>query len=408
MTLYFTNPGEIDLDASLILGVNAKINENPIGKYGSGLKYAIAVLLRTGHDITIWSGLEENIFYAKTGTTRGVEYNQVWRNDQALGFTTHLGTNWEVWQALRELKSNAQDELGEVTDDVQHIHPEEGHTVIEVTGSGIMFAWENRDKYFLSTPEIGHGPHVKIHEGSGIYLQGILVDDLPTAFAYNLNSAKLTEDRTLADVWTVTYHIVAALLDQEDTTFLRTILEADCHEWKLTWYDTLTISLPNRALLRQAAKAGTIKSQNIRSLANGLVTTEFHARPATLAEHKMIQEGYRVLAELDLDHYEVGVATSLSEGIYTTTHDGEPYLGGGVFQMGQRTVTGALLEVLLKVRGESDYEIREFILDSFIRHLEAKIGVDTASQSRIDQVADQIENSGDIENLIDPDLDIDF
>ena len=150
MTLYFTNPGEIDLDAALILGVNAKVNENPIGRYGSGLKYAIAVLLRTGHSVTIWSGLEENIFYARTASTRGVEYSQVWCNDKPLGFTTHLGSNWEVWQALRELKSNAQDEGGITTDDISEADAIEGRTVIEVTGSGIMLAWENRAKYFLA------------------------------------------------------------------------------------------------------------------------------------------------------------------------------------------------------------------------------------------------------------------
>jgi hypothetical protein len=356
--------------------------------------------LRTGHTITVWSGLDENVFTARAATTRGVEYHQVYRNDQPLGFTLQLGRGWEVWQALRELKSNAQDENGGVTLVDEDALPQEGRTVIEVTGERIMEAWENRDKYFLSTPKLGSKGSVSIHEGSGIYLQGILVSNDPTAFAYNLTKAQLTEDRTLANVWSVSYDIVAALLDQEDTVFLRAIMETECHEWKLSWYDSLTISLPNRALLRQAAKTGTIKSQNIRALANGLVGSEFHARPATLAEHKMIQEGYRVLAGLDLDHYEVGVATSLSEGIYTATHDGEPYLGGGVFQMGQRTVTGALLEVLLRVRGESDYDIREYILDAFIRSLEAKIGVDTAGQTRYEQVADQIEVQLDLSDNI--------
>ena len=263
-----------------------------------------------------------------------------------------------------------------------------------------MEAWENRGKYFLDTPEIGKGYAVKIHAGSGIYLQGILVADLPTAFAYNLDSAKLTEDRTLADVWTVTYQIVSALMGQEDTVFLRTILEADCHEWKLNWYSSLTLSIPNRNLLRMASRSGTIKSQNIRSLADGLVEADFLARPANLAEYEMIKSGFRVLASEGFTQMEVGVSTSLSEGCHSTTHEGEPYLGGGVFAMGQRAVTGALLEVLLKVGGHSEHEMREYILDSLIRGLEAKIGLDTAELSNYQIVADQIEKQLDLTDEI--------
>ena len=396
MTLYFSNPGVIDLEASMILGVNAKINENPIGKYGSGLKYAIAVLLRTGHTISVFQGNELHQFHAKKAETRGFAYEQVYLGAKALGFTTHLGCNWEIWQALRELKSNAQDEGGEVTDIEQG--PESGQTLIVVSGQGIMAAWENRAKYFLETPKLDSHNGVGIHEGSGVYLQGILVADWKTAWAYNLTHVDLTEDRTVKDAWNVAYAITAAILVQEDTNYVRTILDEKCHEWEFNWYSSQTVSIPNRNLLRFAAKAGTIKSANLRSYANGMIPLDFFARPASVEEHKMIVRGFLVLRSLGFMARDVEVATSLSEGTYSTVHDGELYLGGGVFQMGQRTVTGALLEGMLKLGGNSDYEMREFILDSFIRSLEEKIGVDTAGQTRTEQVADQIEYGGIVES----------
>jgi hypothetical protein len=45
----FENPGEIDAAAIRTFGVSVKEGENPIGFFGTGLKYAIAILLRTGH-----------------------------------------------------------------------------------------------------------------------------------------------------------------------------------------------------------------------------------------------------------------------------------------------------------------------------------------------------------------------
>lgn len=71
--ILFQNPGEIDLLSIASFGVSVKEGENPIGFFGTGLKYAIAVLLRTGHRITVMTGprvagkQRENWAWAKRG-----------------------------------------------------------------------------------------------------------------------------------------------------------------------------------------------------------------------------------------------------------------------------------------------------------------------------------------------------
>src|ERR1700733_12022356 len=46
--IVFENYGEIEIDAITTFGVSVKEGPNPIGFFGTGLKYAVAVLLRHG------------------------------------------------------------------------------------------------------------------------------------------------------------------------------------------------------------------------------------------------------------------------------------------------------------------------------------------------------------------------
>ena len=55
--LSFYNAGIINEISITTFGINAKNDDSAIGYFGTGLKYAIAVLLRNGHEIKIKSGL---------------------------------------------------------------------------------------------------------------------------------------------------------------------------------------------------------------------------------------------------------------------------------------------------------------------------------------------------------------
>ena len=112
MTVSFQNPGLIDLRAIQIMGVSVKDTDNPIGYFGTGLKYAIATLLRNSQSITIWRGLEPYRFSASAENIRGKSFSVVRMNGEPLGITTDLGRNWQMCHAFREVYAHNLDERG--------------------------------------------------------------------------------------------------------------------------------------------------------------------------------------------------------------------------------------------------------------------------------------------------------
>ena len=55
-----------------------------------------------------------------------------------LGFTTHLGAHWAMWQVFREIYSNCLDEGGTMTEG--SVLPAEGFTTIIVEGAAFAEA----------------------------------------------------------------------------------------------------------------------------------------------------------------------------------------------------------------------------------------------------------------------------
>lgn len=119
----FETPGLIDLRAFTIMGAHAKPNAtNPIGFFGTGLKYAIAVAVRLGDEPVVWIGRDKLTFSKNSSTFRGTPLDTITMrvlkdgNKRAsvheLPFTTRYGARWEPWMAFRELESNTRDEKG--------------------------------------------------------------------------------------------------------------------------------------------------------------------------------------------------------------------------------------------------------------------------------------------------------
>ncbi len=205
-TVSLSNPGLIPMEAVTTMGVSAKDGENPIGFFGTGLKYAIASLLRTSHKIIIWRGLDRYDFAAEAGQVRGKDFDFIRMTgpdgSARLGFTTHLGAHWETWQVFREVYSNCLDEAGDIA--FTRLEPRAGYTTIWVIGAAFADAARERQRYFLSSEPIYKGTFCEIHDSPshGIYYRGVLVATMeaPSPVTYNLTtSMTLTEDRTLKD-----------------------------------------------------------------------------------------------------------------------------------------------------------------------------------------------------------------
>ncbi len=256
-TISFQNPGLIDPRCITTIGVSVKEGENPIGFFGTGLKYAIAIILRHGGKISIWRGLEELSFDVAEETIRGKAFNVVRMNGAELGFTTDLGKHWKVWQAFRELHCNATDEGGFTT--AAEVEPSPDATTVRVDLPAMVECYYNRAKYLLETKPIIDGPFVAYHPGpsSGIFYRSILIGQIsqkPHLFTPNLiEQTTLTEDRTIASAYDVGALIGKSILQCEDAEFLERFLTAPRDyaesELDLDWYYE-----PSDAFMRTVAK----------------------------------------------------------------------------------------------------------------------------------------------------------
>ena len=124
MKYIFQTPTTFDMRALSTMGLSAKPNSpDPLGIFGTGIKYGIATLLRNGFSIEILSPNLNGEIAAGPDQFRGETFNAIFfrqnysgvtTDETALPFTTNLGLRWEPWMGLREFISNTIDEGGDI------------------------------------------------------------------------------------------------------------------------------------------------------------------------------------------------------------------------------------------------------------------------------------------------------
>lgn len=258
--IIFENPGEIDIAAISTFGVSVKESENPIGFFGTGLKYALAILIRGGHKVTMWSGEQRLDFGSDTVAIRGKDFNVVTINGERQGFTTDVGKTWKLWMAYRELFCNARDENGDAYRSNALPDPQAGITRIAVEGDAFEGIHNDRWKYFIEDePDLAiEGMQIWRRPSVSFFYRGVNVMALPRAaiLTYNdTNKLELTEDRTVKDSYLPPYRIARSLLKLTDENLLREVLMAkentlehalDFHGW--------TGTTPSAEFLRTVGK----------------------------------------------------------------------------------------------------------------------------------------------------------
>lgn len=240
----FATPGLIPLEAFTTFGVNVKPNStNPFGFFGTGLKYAVAVLLRHGCEVVVWRGAVKYVFYISQRDFRGKGFTFVrmkkstrnWKGLWAtsysdLPFTLELGKNWELWQAFRELHTNTLDEGGKtyiLSDyDGDDFGPED-NTHIVVYGSKFIDEFHDRHRNFLpdgETERSDQGIQVIDRPSKHIYYRGVRIMDLKeeAEHTYNfLRHVDLTEDRTAKHPLLLEMELCRHIMESEDEPFVR-------------------------------------------------------------------------------------------------------------------------------------------------------------------------------------------
>lgn len=287
MYVIFNTPTLLDMRAITMFGMNSKPNTtNPIGYFGTGLKMAIATLVRNKIRVRIFVGHKEWEFGVKDIDFRDKEFQQIiarrrdsafmaWRTIE-LPFTTELAKNWELWMAFRELESNTRDENGitfaQTHDDWDTMLSD--HTTI-VVGPSQKFAevYENIDTIFLpeGSSEISHTEQLQILDAPSHYLyyRGMRVHklSLPSVLTYNWRSPlSLTEDRTLKDEWSIPYWLVNHLVNLGDEALIEKIMHSTTDNWESTlpWDFAAPPSNTFAAFIKKLKEAETLPTENVK------------------------------------------------------------------------------------------------------------------------------------------------
>lgn len=352
----FTNPGLIDLRAVRTFGLNAKEGDSPIGFFGTGLKYAIAVLLRTGHSITLYRGLDKHVFSTRQIDSRGKGFALAFMDEQELPFTLELGKAWQVWQAYRELHSNALDEKGS-THQCAAFMPTEGRTSIVVVGDEIEAAHAARDAIFLSTPPMHVCDGVQIHAGRShhAYYRGIRVRDLkaPSLFTYNLTSllGGLTEDRTLKSETDLDFYVASAIVRSDDEALIEAAITApqDTFEHHLACYP---FSASDAFFRVYSRVRGAGRMTELSALANQLYLRIKKTLPLpapiklSRMQEKQLQRAveFCIAAGWSVRDYPIEVIPHAHGGLLALAEDGKIVLTERLFDQGVKPLVSALLE----------------------------------------------------------------
>ena len=278
------NPGLIDLKAFTTFGVNSKPQaSSPIGYFGTGLKYAIAVLARHRCPTTLWIGETPHIFEARETTFRDKQFLQLYMRRQRgptsrwfaqeLPFTTELGKNWELWMAYRELHANALDEQGttcqEPGDETDVPTGIAGMTRIIVKGEAYAQIHAQASEIFLdSNAKPQDGIRLLRTPSRYAYYRGLRVAEhhKPAIMTWDIHHRMtLTEDRTLAATYMLQYYAAGHILRSTDRDLIQSALRAseETFEGSIDWDSYRTSFPPSQEFIQVARTYGRSKHTTV-------------------------------------------------------------------------------------------------------------------------------------------------
>lgn len=387
MTFYiFRNKGLIDPLSITTFGVSSKETKNPIGYFGTGLKYAIAVILRLKGEISIRSGSYFYEFKVERTRIRVNDFDMVTMNGSPAGFTTELGKTWEPWQALRELICNTMDESGEwfSTEHQDLVSFSENETSVIVQCPALAEAWSSREEIFLSShigqPVIDHsGVEVYRTSSNWLYYRGVRVHKLErrSLLTYNLTAAvDLTEDRTLKYSFLGDSRAAAALKHLDDENLIAEVLMADS---QTTYEGALSFSGPfHGAFEKVAMQLAQTRTTGLNSSIEGALRSYAMNKLVTAEQvvldnidGKRLHRAVQFLKKLGhaVDRYPIIVTEFLGEGVLGQAHEDKIFLSKRVFLMGTKMLAGTILEEYLHLRhGVKDCErsMQNMLIDMII------------------------------------------
>ena len=388
-TVNFGNNGVIELASITTMGISVKDSDSPIGFFGTGLKYALAVLLREKAEITIKSpDFTAKVFGAEINV-RGKEFTtvnlEVTKGEETsvvdMGITTHLGANWGFSDAFRELYSNTLDEGGEVWKSSEC--DKTFDTVISVKSDGIADTYDSREEIFPNLRNktlLYQNGVVQVYKwfSDNLYYKGVKVHETDGSyFTYNfLAGQSLTEDRTLSSLWLAKYavsNILAANLGYNEAVAMFSSgkpFESECD-----MSDKPTVSPGFLDAVKYA-----LKHLDLDYAYEGLLRLhlDFEALykdvtdELTRLEQSMLKAAKEFLKDSlcrNLDDYPIKVMDSLGKEIIGKASNGSIYLARDYLTLGMNHIASTIYEEyvhLFKGLRDNCYEMQTFLFDTII------------------------------------------
>jgi hypothetical protein len=382
MKIVFRNKGSIDPRSITTFGVSSKESDSAIGYFGTGLKYAIAILLREGCSIDIFTGGQHLKFGTSEQRVRVDDFTFVTMNDEPLSFTTELGKNWQTWQAIRELWCNCLDEQGEAfSSEYFDDAPSEDETVILVSGRAAAEAWSMRDTIMIGGTPIYQTEHVDIYQGRSnhVYYKGVRVYDLPnpSMYTYNLKShVELTEDRTMKHVVLAGWYAAKGIATLSDRGFLERTLTAS-KEWFEHRLDfgSVTASDDFTGIVKHMARLQTPglnqSATNCARFDSNELLDDLPRMAISQVDNLRLKKAINFANSIGfaVDEYEIVVIEHLGEGVLGRAANDKIYLSKIVFMQGTKMVAGTLIEEFIHLRHKLHDETRSmqnFLFDSLV------------------------------------------
>lgn len=378
----FENSGELDPRLIRSFGVNVKEGEGAIGFFGTGLKYALAILARTEHGVTIQSGAATFEFSLAPAEIRGKAFEFIAMNGEPLGFTTELGKTWKLWMAYRELFCNCQDESGHVYEADAVPAPEPGKTRVIVRGREFLAVRHEHDSYFLAGPPLWQGHGLAVHSGLGstFYYRNVMVAPVKNGvslYRYNvLDDLDLTEDRTARCAWDIPHKVGRSLVRCDDPEILRVAVTASqgAFERQVDFdWESLT---PSEAFLKVVGEL--VRDKMVLVNPSAIKMYERHARtvaePARAAltevERMMLARALAFCQRFGFDiRHEIVPVEVIGPSVLGMARDKRIYVAREAFSMGTKIVAGTLIEEHLHLKHElrdCTRQMQEFLLNRLV------------------------------------------
>lgn len=391
--IIFYNDGELPLDAIRLMGASVK-SEGAFGRFGSGLKYAIATALRAGAEIVIQTGFSSIHFSTREVDMKGTEFEEVYATlshangsyDEAipLGFTTTFGKDWEPWMVIRELGCNARDEGGNFAIFPSADNEEdsgqllaglgvEANTLICLNWPEIEADWDNVLNQTFSRQDIlATIGEVEVGEGPSKYLynRGVRIAELskPSNFTYNIQrDVDLTEDRTLKYMFVGMGYVRNAILLCEDRSIIAGAVTAkDCWESSFDWSgEDWSKVKPGLDWLEEVAELREVRAQGLSNSATLVLLRSRAFQTKDLAvfttREGMNDQLSDAASELEklgfrLEDYTIYIAQDLPSDGLSAINNRNIYMSRSLLLAPISTIARELLKRMLEMESVGDYE----------------------------------------------------